>query len=785
MIALPIDPLIPEIVETVRTRRRLVLEAPPGAGKTTRVPPALMAAIPGTIVVLEPRRIAARASAERVASELNERVGQRIGYRVRFDSKVSAETRVEYVTEGVFLRRLIQDPTLRGIGCVVFDEYHERHIDSDLALALCERVDQVPLVVMSATLDAEPIAAHLDAPRLRAEGRSFPVTVDYDADRDDRPLTQRIARALKSTDGDALVFLPGVGEIERCADALASWDAEILRLHGQLPASEQSKVFASASRRRVILATNVAETSVTVDGVTLVVDSGLARVPEWDPATGLQRLTVSPISRASAEQRMGRAGRTAPGHCVRLYSKSDFTHRREHTAPEILRADTTELLLTVLGLGESVETLRWLDPPPRAALDQGMKLLQRLGALDGCRLTPLGERLRELPLHPRLGALLVGASRAGHSRAGALAAAILSERDFVPRGPAVTISTSDLQWRIGLLEGKPDRRHHRATRDRIRAAARQLERLAPRESGGNMPFDQIVFRAYSDRLAKKVAEEEVIFARGGRASLDPGSVVRDNEWLVALETEKRGHRGRERTLVVRASAVERQWIESDLAEEITTVEETSIADGRVWVTEGFKIGELWLEEDRRPAPPGEQTSAMLVDHLAKRDLKTVFAEDELESAMARLELADVTVDDRAFLAAAAAGETTTDGVRKKNLGTLLYTLAPDIDRTAPRTLALPSGRELPIRYSRGRPPWIESYLQDFFGMAASPTVAGRPLTVELWAPNRRPLQVTTDLASFWSNTYPELKRSLSRRYPKHVWPDDPIAAAPKRLKRHR
>ncbi|MEO1172191.1 MAG: ATP-dependent helicase C-terminal domain-containing protein, partial [Myxococcota bacterium] len=677
----------------------------------------------------------------------------------------------------------LQDPSLTGIGCVVFDEFHERHVDSDLALALCERKAELHLVVMSATLDAEPVARHLQAPRLRAEGRSFPVTVEYA--NEDRPLPQRVARALRASEGDALVFLPGVGEIERCADALKDWDVELLKLHGQLRPEEQFRVFVPSPRRRVILSTNVAETSVTVDGVTLVVDSGLARIPDWDPATGLQRLSLSPVSRASAEQRAGRAGRTAPGTCIRLYSKTDFTHRREHTPPEIHRADSAGLLLTVLSLGESIESLRWLDPPSPASVATGTALLRRLGALDDQGLTAFGHKLRKLPVHPRLGALMLHAAAAGHRRAGALGAAILSDRDFVPRGEAVTVADSDLQWRIGLLDGRPDRRHHRPTAERIKATARQLERAVDGTAGDAIAFDRAVFRAFSDRLAKRVSESEVLFAAGGRGLVDPGSVVRDTEWLVALNSETRGHRGRERTYVLLASAVEREWIEADLADEIATVEETEIVDGRVFAIEGFRIGSVWLDQERNPARPGPVASEALRATLGRRDLQTVFDESEVDNAMGRLAAAGIDADESAILAAACEGETTVDGVRKKSLAQILYAIAPGIDRAAPRTLELPSGRPLPIRYARGRPPWIESYLQDFFGMAESPKVSGSPLTVHLWAPNRRPIQVTNDLASFWANAYPELKPSLSRRYPKHVWPDDPGSAPPKRLKRHR
>ncbi len=803
MNALPIDSLLPAIVDTVVQTGRLVLEAPPGAGKTTRVPPALMRAVKGKVLVLEPRRLAARASAERVAEELEEDVGQSVGYRVRLESVPG--TRIEYVTEGLFLRMLSSG--LEGVGCVVLDEFHERHVDGDLALAFLRARGDLPFVVMSATLDAEAIAGAIEAPRLRAEGRSYPVDVEHASDRDERRLEQRVASAVRRVlgqNGDVLVFLPGVGEIERAASALGEGSFEVLKLHGSLSPREQARVFSRAEKQRVILATNVAETSVTVEGVTVVVDSGLARILEWDPSSGISRLSVAKVSKASAIQRAGRAGRTAPGRCIRLYSRPDFDARPEHTAPEILRADAAEVLLATLQHGHRPEDLPWLDSPPSAALDRARLLLLRLGALEHERLTEAGKRFATLPLHPRLAAVATYAAQFGSRREGALAASIAAERDFVPRGPATAVGVSDLRHRIELL-GQPTgdlarRGFHVATMQRIRQGTKQLDvmlrDIAPSERG---ELERAVFRAFSDRLAQRMGERdgqiEVLLREGGRALLAENSVVRDSEWLAALSTEMRGPRGRERVTIGLASAVEPAWIEEDLADELRAVEELALEGGRVMRTEGFKIGELWLDSDRRPALPDDAVRDLLVAELSRRELTAVFPEQEVERVLGRLEAAQkaglsVPGDvPRALLRAACTGVNTIDEARGTPLEQLASSvLAPeslgDFERLAPRTLTLPSGRALPVRYARSRSPWVESYLQDFFGMKETPRFGGAPLTVHLWAPNRRPIQVTTDLESFWRNTYPELSRSLSRRYPKHVWPDDPASADPARLKRH-
>ncbi|HEU4727257.1 MAG TPA: helicase-related protein, partial [Kofleriaceae bacterium] len=422
--ALPIDVVLPQVVQAVQGRGVLVLVAPPGAGKTTRVPGALLDAgvVDGEVVVLQPRRLAARLAATRVAAERGGELGGEVGYEVRFDRRVGPRTRIRFVTEGVLTRQLLADPELRGVGCVIIDEFHERHLDGDLALALVARLRErrpgLALVVMSATLDAEPVAAFLGgAPQVRSEGRTFPLAIEHQEQPDDRPLGRQVAAAVRrlaqdaggKLDGDVLVFLPGAAEIRRCQDDLAEvaaiFDLAVLPLYGDLPVEEQDRAVAPAARRKVILATNVAETSVTIDGVVCVIDSGLARIARHSPWTGLPSLQIEPVSRASCTQRAGRAGRTRPGRVVRLYTRHDFETRRAFEVPEIARADLAGAALELYGAGTDaggLGSLRWFEAPPPAAAAAAEELIARLGAVERGRITPLGRRMLRLAVHPRL-----------------------------------------------------------------------------------------------------------------------------------------------------------------------------------------------------------------------------------------------------------------------------------------------------------------------------------------------------------------------------------------------
>lgn len=807
---LPIDALLPEFDAAISAGHSVVLEAAPGAGKTTRVPPALLKHFcRGRIVVLEPRRLAARASATRVAAELGEKVGERVGYKVRFERAVGPQTRIEYVTEGVFLRELIAKPELDDVAAVVLDEFHERHSTSDIVLAWIRRCrirrPSLGLVVMSATFDGKRVAETIGAKHLYSEGRSFPVEITHRDKPDARPLEAQVRAALVPHDGNSLVFLPGVGEIERCRRALDGRDEEVLTLHGELPREQQDAVFARSSRPRIILATPIAETSLTLPGVTRVVDSGLARKAEVHPFTGLSSIEVRPISRASARQRAGRAGRTAPGSCHRLYSKSDFLARPEHDLPELLCGDGLELTLLLARLLVPLDELPLLDQPDAGTLERAGELLDRLGLLAGGTLTPLGRDALDLPLHPRLAKFFLEAKSLGCPRRGAIAAALLSERDVLDRRVASTIADSDVEERIELLltrhlrpAEKRARGLRHSTAQRVLRAADQIHRSSTLDGTAEV-LARAQMRAFPDRVAARVAGARgesitLQLANGRRAQLSDGSVARDAEFLVALDAEMR--RGSPRVHL--AAAIDPEWLMEDFADEIVPEEEYIVESSRVFVIEGLRFGALWLTKDRRPASPGSRTAEALFEAARKKGARAFRPESEIDGALGRYN----------FLASAGLSppvEPLTDDIEiqilramcdnacsfadleTSNFADALFARLPSqhwgqLHRLAPPALTLASGRSLAIHYQRGRDPWVESFLQDFFGMTETPKLAGQPITVHLLAPNKRAVQVTTDLEGFWERHYPTLRSSLLRRYPRHNWPEEPLQAQAMLLK---
>ena len=596
---LPIDDVLASLVAAVRERGAAVLVAPPGAGKTTRVPGALLdAGLAGDadVVVLEPRRLAARLAAARVASERGGRLGDEVGYEVRFDRKVGGATRIRFVTEGILTRRLLDDPTLRGTGVVILDELHERHLAGDLSLALCQRLRRGPrpdlkIVAMSATIDPGPVAAFLDAPVVESLGRTFPVDVEHAAAPDDRHVGKQVASAVRrlvgeGLDGDVLVFLPGGGEIRRAAEDLAELAARanllVLPLHGELSADEQDRAVARADRRKIILATNVAETSVTIDGVVAVIDAGTARVARHAPWSGLPSLVVEPISKASATQRAGRAGRTRPGRALRLYTKHDHDTRRERDAPEVARADLAEAALELHAAGFArLADFPWFEAPPPAAAEAADELLLRLGAVDARgAVTALGRRMLRFPAHPRQARLLVEAERRGVAREGAILAALLGARELrvERRGPGAAARIAADSDLIEDLDALLDARHgglkpHRlrdlgldvATAMAVDRAARQLERLARDETrgpDGDAAVDEAllisVLAGYPDRVGRRRARSaEIVFAAGGSGTLAPSSVVIDAELVVAVDA---GEVARGKVSIRRASKVEPLWL---------------------------------------------------------------------------------------------------------------------------------------------------------------------------------------------------------------------------------
>ena len=831
---LPITAVLPAIIDAVRSQRTCVVEAPPGAGKSTMVPAALHdagLAGDGQVVVLQPRRLAARLLARHVASLRGGLVGGEVGYRVRFDDLCGPATRIVYTTEGTLLRRMIADPTLRGVGVLVLDEQHERTLDGDMVLALADRIRRtdrpdLSIVVMSATLDGARVAAWLDdAPRIRSEGRAFPVSMEHTAGvgRPDARAVADAVRRLGGPGGDVLVFLPGAGEIRAAQELLEDWarDAgvDLRPLHGDLPLDTQAAAVAPGPRPKVILATNVAETSLTVEGVTAVVDTGLVRVATWSPWSGLPSLEVQRTSRASLAQRAGRAGRTAPGRCVRLFPEAELRTREAHEVPEILRADLTGATLILAGVGLSWGALRWLDPPAAAPADAARELLGVLGAMgsDGA-LTPVGAEMLRLPLHPRAGRVLVEARRLGAGRDGALLAALLGERE-VRRGhrglelrPAEVEGDSDLLDALDRLKDLPPRVTDAALRRRdlepaaaravLRAAKQLTTRTPAAGAAGSLDVDASLRLAtlagYPDRVARRrrAGEAAVVLGGGGALELSPASVVRRAELLVAVEAgERRDPRGRgTRRIVWTASAVEAEWLFDHHPEHVAEAVRTHWnADAeRLEVFSRLEYRGLMITEDRLPRARWPDVSEALFARVEKADPGKVLDRDALAMLRARVsfvveafperEWAPITDADVARtlrgLCADAGGFAE---LRKADPVAALRAALPGdlgsrLDVLAPTHVSLPGRRRAPVRYPEGGRPYVASYLQDFFGWAEAPRIADgrRPLTVHLQAPNQRPVQITDDLGGFWERHYPDLRRQLSRRYPKHRWPVDPI-----------
>lgn len=832
---LPIDPHLPAIVADVRERRGLVLVAEPGAGKTTRVPRALLDAglgKIGEIVVVEPRRIAARMAAHRVAHELGEPVGRRVGYRVRFDAKVSRETRVTFVTEGILARRLDTDPDLEGVSIVVFDELHERHLHTDLALARARRARErralrspLSIVAMSATLEAEPVARFLDAPIKNVEGRTFPIDVRYAAAPDDRPLERRVRAAVvrlleEGLDGDVLAFLPGAGEIRRATEELEgparALSLDVVPLHGDLPPDAQDRAIRRGPRRKVILSTNVAETSLTIEGVVAVVDSGLARIARCSPWTGLTSLDTLPISRASAAQRAGRAGRVRAGVCERLYTRADHDARPLRDRPEIERVDLAEMVLSLRAAGEDPRTFAYLEAPPASALESAERLLERLGAVERGAVTALGRAMLALPIHPRLARVALEAKRLGHPRSGAMLAALIAEREVrlaartrfgAHEARSDEVASSDLIARLDELEALGPEASHSTLRSAgldaravrtVFDAARQIEReLAGVALDVEESFDEegalltATLAGFPDRVARRrrPGGEELVLGGGGSARLDPQSAVKDAPLLALIDADTRPSG----VLVRRASAVTTDMLMGLFLDRIEDVREARFDAARERVV---GVGELRYDglalEQSEIEPSEEDAARVLADAAIAAGLGRFVDEDAWIALKRRLAFARgfdpalPALDDallRDLLVRLCAGKRSFAELRDAGLlewvrAELGSGVLAKLEALAPESVSLPGRRRVPVTYEDDRPPWIASRLADFFGMSEGPAIAGGrvPLVLHLLAPNHRALQVTTDLAGFWARHYPELKRSLMRRYPRHPWPDDPRTA---------
>ncbi len=856
---LPIDDVLADVVRSLTGTPNLVLKAPTGAGKTMRVAPALLDVVPGHVLLLEPRRVAARAAARRIAFERGTALGDEVGYHVRFDRKAGAATRIVAMTYGIFLARLQDDPFLEGVGAVVFDEFHERSLDADLALAMARRAqsevrDDLRLVVMSATLDVSPVARFLgEAPVIESAGRSYPVEIRHRAIEDERAPERSVVAAVTSvldeTDGDILVFLPGLGEIRRVHARLEALAAErgleIAELYGDLPAERQDAVLRRAAKRKVVLATNVAESSVTIENISAVVDSGLARVLRFDARIGIDRLEVTRISRASAEQRTGRAGRTGPGLCVRMWSAHDDRALRPAEEPEVRRVDLSRAVLELRAWGESdASTFGWFEAPEPAALAAATDVLTDLGALGARGLTEIGTRLARLPLPPRIARLLLEGARLGVTSRAALAAALLTERDPLARSAnsrgarATTAHESDVLERVLLLErfaASPARAGPEINAGAAHTAlrvARELEKTATaahevrnarssgrpsrgtsRETPGGEIADpeeallRSLLAAYPDRVAVRRDAGSVradsrpgdrgLMVGGRGVRLAPESVVATARLYLCISVDA-GRRGERAETVVRlASAIERDWLAAEHVSRRTVVEfdeatESVVAFARTCYRD------LVLEEKPAPVPRGD--AGVLLAEVAARRIDRALALDEPEVAawLARVrslagwmpDLGMPGFDEDALSDVAremSAGRRSFDELRRAPLldtlrSRLTYAQQRQLDLHAPERIVVPSGSAIRLEYQPGRPPVLPARIQELFGMASTPRVAdGRVAVVmHLLAPNYRPEQVTEDLASFWRNTYAQVRKELRARYPKHSWPEDPLTAKAER-----
>lgn len=843
MISLPIDVLLPDLRQALASRHEAVLEAPPGAGKTTRVPLALLDEpwLGGQrILMLEPRRLAARAAAERLASELGEPVGETVGYRIRLDSKVGPRTRIEVVTEGILTRRLQDDPALEGVGLVIFDEFHERSLDADLALALClngralfreeagrgadSGEQPLKVLLMSATLEGERLAALLgDAPVLRSAGRMFPVELRWGAPWQagewlEPRVVQTVMQALADQPGSLLVFLPGQAEIrrvnEQLAEALAGRsDILLCPLHGELELGAQRAAIepAPAGLRKVVLATNIAETSLTIDGVRVVVDAGLARVPRFDPNSGMTRLETQRISRASATQRAGRAGRLQPGACYRLWSQAQHEQLAAHATAEILQADLAGLALQLVRWGVTPDELTWLDAPPAAAYAQAIELLQRLGAVDAHGgLTGHGRAMAELPAHPRIAHLLLRGQALGLGRLACDLAALLGERDILRGGGA------DLHSRLALLAGESRAAQRGASQggvQRVRQLARQFQAYLKRQPVATKVADPehprwlgaLLAFAYPDRVAqqRRAGGGEYRLANGRAAVFAESDALMKHEWLVVADLGSRQGQREERIYL--AADLEPALFDGVLAEQVSELEllDWDEREGVLRAERQRRVGELVLSREALAGLDQQQRSRALLGLVRRKGLELLPWTPELRQWQARvallrgLDLAErgasewPDVSDRALLASLEEWLAPyLDKVSRlshfANLdlpailqGLLPWPLPQRLEELAPRTLQVPSGSRIGLDYSE-QPPVLAVRLQELFGLAETPRIAGgrQAVKLHLLSPARRPVQVTQDLANFWRSTYAEVKKDLKGRYPKHYWPDDPLIAEP-------
>lgn len=801
--SLPIDNILPDAIAQLRACGRLVLQAPPGAGKTTRVPLAMLEAdiAPGKILMLEPRRLAARAAAERMADTLNEAVGGTVGYRIRGEAKTSRATRIEVVTEGILTRMIQSQPYLPGVGAVIFDEFHERSLNADLGLALCLDVagalrDDLLLVAMSATLDAAPIARLMDAPILTSEGRAFEVTPHWltkpvaKTQRLERAVADLTLQALDTDDGSALVFLPGEAEIRRTQAALQGAlppDTTLHPLYGAMPFKEQRKAITPArSGRKVVLATSIAETSLTIEGIRIVVDAGYARRAEFDPGSGMSRLITTRVTRAEATQRMGRAGRVAPGVCYRLWTKGEEGALLSHPPAEIDVGDLTGLALELALWGGTPEQMQFVTPPHAGRFEEAQTVLKMLGALDEkAQITAHGKALAALPLHPRLAHMVaLGGSDAP------LLAAILSERDIL-RGAPVDLSLRiDAVKNPGAFGAKHSWEPHRPTLSRIRDEARRLRSKAP-ATGPNAP-GVLAALAYPDRVGmRRPGEKPRFLLSGGKGAVLPESdPMAGVSLLVATDLDGDPREARIRQAVALSQAELRDTFPDQIRWHASCV--WSRRDGRVLARQQEKFGALILEDRAWTEAPAEDVARAMLDGVQQIGL---IPDAKAHRFMARARLMQAADDSfpdfseqhliqtlDSWLLPHITGLRTTADWKSFDLGPALqarlnWDQTKRMEAAVPSHFTTPLGRRIAIDYDDTRPR-ISLRLQEVFGVTQHPQVAGTPVQFTLLSPAHRPIQVTEDLPGFWASSYADVRKDMRGRYPRHPWPEDPTQADP-------
>lgn len=797
---LPVEAVVPRLRDALAATGTAVLTAPPGSGKTTIAPLRLLDAVDGRVVVLEPRRVATRAAARRMADLLGESVGDLVGYVTRTDRRVSASTRIEVVTEGVLTRRLQRDPDLPGVGLVVFDELHERNLQTDLGLALALDARRVvrpdlKILAMSATIEADRVAALIgdDTPVVVAEAGIHPVDIRW-APRSRARLEDHVARVIRRAvdeeDGDVLVFLPGMAEIRRVHERIDALPADVHVLHGSLPTHVQDAALAPGTLRKVVLATDIAESSLTVVGVRVVVDAGLARVPRLDPRTGMTRLHTVTASRASADQRAGRAGRTEPGVAYRLWSKMEHAGRRPHAEPEITQVDLAGLVMELAAWGTPVHELAWLDPPPERAIADARSLLRSLGAIDAeGGLTQVGRDMMRLPTHPRLARMIADAG--DDARLACVVAALVDGPDIL-RGPRGEV-TADLATRVRLVTGDGGRDDRRGL-ERVRRDADDLARRA----GASGPIDpdasgRLLALAFPDRLAVRRGSPGRFQLRTGTTAWVPSAdPLATERFVVAADLDGRRKDARIRL----AAGIDEADVIERFAHEVDTATSLVWEGRRLVHRREARLGGLALTtHDERPQPGPETVTAILdrvraegIDRLgwtkAALDLRARVTFLHRHAGEPWPDLGDTALaeDLETWLGPHLGRATGMDDLDRLDLARVIrsvlpYPQAADLDRLAPGRLTVPSGRQVPVDYSADTPT-VSVRVQEMFGTTETPRIGDRPVRLELLSPARRPVQITSDLAGFWTGSWIDVRKEMAGRYPKHHWPDDPASAPP-------